>query len=1062
MAYKIIIKELDTPTVQRFCLEQKESKGEMLLSVSLQRAMYKPGCLEVSIFSQTKKVDDFKGKLITLADMHNGNKIYANDYFIVNVRKKGTDFTLKAYSADYFLTIDKFCQAFTAKTLVNGIINPTLRKYNSRNFQNFRLIANSETNNDVKNYAWKHVVNFLDSEEETIIPYAVQYNESFYDFLVRMCNRDGEFLYMDNENNLRIGLKSTQSNNIKFSTNEVEYIDSYEESDESNWLDKNYLSGNSASYSKNGEGSAVYSYNGVYAPEFFEKIEKDEFTNRDDYTNLFNDVSTAVRNVLLNKTISDAIISTGISTLLTEGSNLYTIKEENEKFKEKFPKGTLYSSNIKTRDSKGYKDLYEYQSRAEAGQARIEKSAMPNVSLGDIVEIKEDSKVKFVVYNLNITSLYKKNIGYRHDFDILLVKDVDSHFYPLPMPEKRVRKSTAQRAVVIDNYDPERLGRVRILYPWQNVLSDDKYWEEIKKEINFVYNIENINKQNLTEEQKKEIEEKKKEIDKDNIEKFHLNNIQNRKNATPWIRVSYPMASDGSGFMFTPAKGDEVLIDYEDGNIEKPYICGAFYNHKNMPSAAAQTNDPGKVKSISSANGHHISFTDGGGAHKLVANMFPLMKTLGSFGLGWGKFDSEENKYYGGGFEIADRYGIYSIKGSTHGRSINVSSPFGNIKLDAFSGITINAPSGDVKIVGKNVTIEARNNLKIESGTNIKNCLGSYFKDDAFQYKGMFADFAEGLVESTVGGLASHIDLSLIRHILEVFLRPVGGTLLIKSNRYLHLEAGKGKTSTYYHTKDKANNKLVAFLNKTSLSPLQQAKEEAVRAKSALDSWADRLKADVQLLPARLAFINADNSIISKRDIEQQYMNDPNKDQMLLLRNKCESYLKEYKKLIKMSKIDCFNSQVDDSWSTFKNAFTNANAVHDLQAPMPLTLKQLVFEQLKAMVATKSEYKYLDLRDAKYDNNENELKENIKISDNAADEEKNRYKEAFYKGLKKTFDYSGYSQSFDDKIWSKHDTGAILISDSKDSFYKMNDEGQLVKGWSIDYKKEFIDIMLSL
>ena len=38
------------------------------------------------------------------------------------------------------------------------------------------------------------------------------------------------------------------------------------------------------------------------------------------------------------------------------------------------------------------------------------------------------------------------------------------------------------------------------------------------------------------------------------------------------------------------------------------------------------------------------------------------------------------------------------------------------------------------------------------------------------------------------------IDMGLVRTIMETFLRPIGGTMLIKSNRYMCIEAGKGKT----------------------------------------------------------------------------------------------------------------------------------------------------------------------------------------------------------------------------------------------------------------------------
>ena len=149
------------------------------------------------------------------------------------------------------------------------------------------------------------------------------------------------------------------------------------------------------------------------------------------------------------------------------------------------------------------------------------------------------------------------------------------------------------------------------------------------------------------------------------------------------------------------------------------------------------------------------------------------------------KTDNDE-KYWGGGFEIADYYGVYSITGSTHNRSININSPMGNISMNALTGITISAPLGDVKIVGKNVSIEARNNLTLESGTNIQ----GYFANKNNCIK--LPEKVISAINGTVG-----LDLSFFRTYLEVILRPIGGTMLLKSNRYMRLEAGDGETSTY-------------------------------------------------------------------------------------------------------------------------------------------------------------------------------------------------------------------------------------------------------------------------
>ena len=75
--------------------------------------------------------------------------------------------------------------------------------------------------------------------------------------------------------------------------------------------------------------------------------------------------------------------------------------------------------------------------------------------------------------------------------------------------------------------------------------------------------------------------------------------------------------------------------------------------------------------------------------------------------------DNEMSKAFEGGVDIGDRYGIWKISGSTDKRAINISSPWGTVSVNAFTGISINAPNGNVSIKGKNVSIEAGNNLTL-------------------------------------------------------------------------------------------------------------------------------------------------------------------------------------------------------------------------------------------------------------------------------------------------------------------------------------------------------------
>jgi type VI secretion system secreted protein VgrG len=45
-----------------------------------------------------------------------------------------------------------------------------------------------------------------------------------------------------------------------------------------------------------------------------------------------------------------------------------------------------------------------------------------------------------------------------------------------------------------------------------------------------------------------------------------------------WARMTTPSAGGGRGFMFMPEIGDEVLVAFEHGDAERPYIVGALWN----------------------------------------------------------------------------------------------------------------------------------------------------------------------------------------------------------------------------------------------------------------------------------------------------------------------------------------------------------------------------------------------------------------------------------------------------------------------------------------------------
>lgn len=114
------------------------------------------------------------------------------------------------------------------------------------------------------------------------------------------------------------------------------------------------------------------------------------------------------------------------------------------------------------------------------------------------------------------------------------------------------------RAKVTDNEDPNNLGRVRVQFDWQALLDDEMM--------------------------------------------------------TPWLRMAQPYAGGGKGFSFIPEIGEEVMIDFEGGNAERPYVKGTLYNGVGDPDGKwlPNSNSANQVKAIRTRNGHTIEIHDEG------------------------------------------------------------------------------------------------------------------------------------------------------------------------------------------------------------------------------------------------------------------------------------------------------------------------------------------------------------------------------------------------------------------------------------------------------------------
>jgi type VI secretion system secreted protein VgrG len=105
---------------------------------------------------------------------------------------------------------------------------------------------------------------------------------------------------------------------------------------------------------------------------------------------------------------------------------------------------------------------------------------------------------------------------------------------------------------------------------------------------------------------------------------FHWDRYGKRnENSSCWIRVSNPWAGGNWGGMAIPRMGQEVLVDFLEGDPDQPIITGRIYNADQMPPYALPANATQTgIKSRSSkgggaANFNEIRFEDKKGSEQL-------------------------------------------------------------------------------------------------------------------------------------------------------------------------------------------------------------------------------------------------------------------------------------------------------------------------------------------------------------------------------------------------------------------------------------------------------------
>ncbi|MBG0853728.1 VgrG-related protein [Streptomyces spinoverrucosus] len=161
---------------------------------------------------------------------------------------------------------------------------------------------------------------------------------------------------------------------------------------------------------------------------------------------------------------------------------------------------------------------------------------------------------------------------------------------------------------------------------------------------------------------------------------------------TDWVRT-VQWGGKGGGGVVSPEVNDEVLVGFEQGLLDSPYVIGGLYNGVDKPSphdVPLIDKTTGKVnrRSIVSRSGHRVELLDARAPGRSGVRLMTADERLEVF------LDDRRNR-----IELT----VYATK----------ANPVSSVVLDN-SGITLEAKTGTVTVNAKDVNINGTNSVQID------------------------------------------------------------------------------------------------------------------------------------------------------------------------------------------------------------------------------------------------------------------------------------------------------------------------------------------------------------
>jgi len=550
-----LVQELQKPAELRFKMGKdtlNESEKEVSFSLSRDLLGQKIEFVLTALRSDAKK-SKYEDKLT-----------FNGIIFDVNATRKtmgaGSVIEIIAYSPDYLLCDSPHCFSYENDTLEN-MVKETVNPYDIQ-MENEPMMTES-------------------------IPYVVQYNETNYQFISRLAQRYGEWLYYDGKKMVFGKIKKQDC---------IELHPDYDITNFQYKLDLGHFKSRHGLHNYRAYGNATHNVND-FTSEDMDRLtdicykKSDEIYQKDTFQNLHS--ATPETNALEETEHSAKTLGWG------KKSQLMTC---------------------------------------------VGKTKRADLKIGSVIKIKEFF-VKGTDFCMHDELMIYKIV---HTADV--TEKYENEFYAIPASSKYppyasndvYPRCETQRAVVMENHDTEYLGRVRVQFLWQKEQNDNEMM-------------------------------------------------------TPWIRIAQPHGGDGKGFFFIPEIGEEVMVGFENGNAEKPYVIGTLHHGEQRVGWDGSINND--IKAIRTRNGHTIEIQDEGEGGFIRI------------------YDSEKENYI--------------LTFSTDDKLIKLEST-GNIELFAENDIIMQA--------GSNINIKAGVDMTRNAGENIKEIAGNDMSFSAGNNASVMAD----------------------------------------------------------------------------------------------------------------------------------------------------------------------------------------------------------------------------------------------------------------------------------------------------------------------------------